>query len=193
VLGPDLWNGTAAQVENFKNTTSATYPLLLNSGMGNPGNENLYVPYETWDNYAVINKQGVLRYLASKRWPHGSRYHLDEIRGCVDSLVSMPAVDVGGGLTAGRFTLNAAPNPFRAATAIELANPSTVALEGRVTVHDLAGRRIATPWSGMAAPGVTRLSWDGRGEAGARMGPGVYLIRAEVGGVRLTRRVVIVR
>ena len=41
VLGPDLLNGGVAQLTQFKNTTGATFPLLL-AGSSGAGNENLF-------------------------------------------------------------------------------------------------------------------------------------------------------
>ncbi len=67
------------------------------------------------------------------------------------------------------------------------------ASDARVTVHDLAGRRIATLWSGPVSMGRTSVTWDGRGAGGTLRTPGLYLIRCEIGGVRLTRRVVALR
>ncbi len=192
LLGPDLYDGTTAQLAEFGTFTGATYPLLLQGGpgKGNNGNENLFVPYGSYDNYAVINKQGILRYLAYDLWPHGNRYHLNEIRGCVDSLVS-GNVDVGDGPASAAFALEAAPNPFNGRTTLTLANPSGRDLEAHVAVYDLAGRPVAQLWEAPIPPGINRLSWNGRVGQGTA-GPGVYLIRAKLGGVRLTRRVVLI-
>jgi peroxiredoxin len=189
VLGPDLWNGSQAQLEGFRFNTGVTFPLLLNSGAG-VGDENLYTPYGQFDNFVVVNKQGIIRYHAYDRWPHGNRYHLDEIRGCVDSLVTMGMLDVDGG-PGSRLALSATPNPFRGSTTIELSNPGGEVRDARVSVHDLAGRRIATLWSGRLGPGTTRMTWGGRGREAGAVAPGVYLITADVGGTRLGRRVVV--
>jgi len=60
-------------------------------------------------------------------------------------------------------------------------------------VHDLAGRLLATLWEGMAPIGLSRVEWNGRARGGIVAGPGVYLVRSEVGGVVLTRRAVRIR
>ena len=188
MLGPDLYNGTSAQLAEFGSHTGATYPLLLLGGLGS-GNENLFIPYGSYDNYAVINKQGILRYLAYDHWPHGNRYHLNEIRGCIDSLVSS-TVGVGDGPTALDLTLEAAPNPFRGGTTFTLINPSDRDQDARLEVHDLSGRRIVTLWAAPVSRGMTRISWDGRTEQGLEAAPGLYLVHARVGKLELTRRVV---
>jgi hypothetical protein len=191
VLGPELNGADATQLTNFKNYTGATFPLLLNGGSGS-GNENLYVPYGQFDNYVVINKQGIIRYHAFDLWQHGMRYHLNEIRATVDSLVSTNVgVDDGPGARA--YLLNPVPNPFRDATTLELWNPSGQPRDAEVSIHDLAGRRIASVWSGPAPAGWTRVAWGGRSGDGSAVATGVYLVRARVGAVRLDRRVVRIR
>jgi hypothetical protein len=187
VLGPDLFNGTVAQVTQFKNQTGATYPLLLNGGSG-AGNENMFIAYGDRDNYAVISKQGVVRYSAFDRWPYGARYHLDELRGCIDSLLTV-TTDVDDANAPRAFDLVARPNPARGAIALELANPTERALAARVEVYDLAGRSLALLFDGLVPRGRTPMTWTGRVPGGALAAPGVYLVRARIGGIELTRRV----
>lgn len=186
VLGADLWNGTPAQVQSFKNQTGATFPLLL-QGLSATGG-NLGTLYGTYDNYVVISKQGIVRYHAALTWPHGNRYHLNEIRGAVDSLVS-GTVGVGDGPLASEFALRASPSPFRGSTMIELAIPGAGTERARVAVHDVLGRRIATLWDGPAPGGRLSLEWNARGTDGA-LAAGVYLVTADVGTRHLRRKVV---
>ena len=183
VVGADVWNGTASQLRSFKTSTGATYPLLLLAGTETGGNMNL--SYGPNDAHIVINKHGIVR-LNTVKYPHGQRYRLNEIRACIDSLV-MNTADVADA-AAPRVSLSASPNPFRGETTVELAS-ATGGSRAHVTVHDLAGRRVATLFDGVLAQGTTRLSWDGRGARGP-MPAGVYLVRAEVHGERLARRIV---
>ena len=191
VLGADLWNGTPAQVQSFKNQTGATYPLLLQGAAAAGGNiSTLYgaglgIPY---DNYLVINKQGIVRYHAALTWPHGNRYHLNEIRGAVDSLVSN-TVGVEGGPRTDELSLSASPSPFRGSTRIELAIPGAGVEHARVAVHDVLGRRIASLWDGPAAGGRLSLEWNARGTQGA-LAAGIYVVTAQVGARFLQRKVV---
>ena len=189
VLGPDCWNGTVSQVQSFKTQTGATYPLLLNGTTATGG--NLYTLYGTYDNYIVINKQGIVRYHAADHWLHGNRYHLNEIRGCVDSLVTSPVGVFDPPPRA--FRLTASPNPFRGSLAIELAQPLADRAAARVTVVDLAGRLVATLWEGPSPAGMVRVNWDGRDQTGGAMAPGLYVVRAEVGKAVLSRRVAFLR
>jgi len=187
VLAPDLFDGTAAQLTQFRNETGATFPLLLNGAAG-AGNENLFTVYGDRDNYAVISKQGIVRYNAFNFWPYGARYHLDELRGCIDSLLTV-TTDVDGRNAPHVFGLVARPNPARGAIVLELANPSEQALAARVEVYDLAGRPVAAVYDGLVPHGRTPMTWTGRDAGGRPVAPGVYLVRARIGGALLTRRV----
>lgn len=100
-----------------------------------------------------------------------------------------PSVSVGpaGGA---RLAL-ASPNPSRDAVALtwslETDGPASI------TVHDLAGRRVATPVSGWQAAGAHRLVWDGRLESGAAAGAGLYVIRLSTAQGTVARKVALLR
>ena len=186
VIAADHYNGTAPQLRSFQTSTGATYPLLLNASIAAGGNMGtLYGPNDV---HIVINKQGIVR-LNTIKYAHGSRYRLNEIRACIDSLVTMTAGVDDAPLTRG-LALGASPNPFRDDAEIALSNPGTSGSRAVVTVHDLQGREIATLLDGTAASGTTRLRWDGRDRGGAAMPAGLYLVRAKVGGAVLSRRLV---
>ena len=189
-LGADLFNGNAAQLTSFQSATGVTFPLMLNGSAG-AGNENLYVPYGDRDSYAVISKQGIVRYNAYNLWPYGNRFHLDELRGCIDTLVSNP-LGVEEQAPGGEL-LQATPNPFQTDLVIALRNPTAGAVAASLTVHDLSGRRIAGLWSGTLSAGVTRVTWNARTAAAGPLAAGVYLLRSDIGGVREVRRVVFLR
>jgi hypothetical protein len=188
VLGVDLWNGSQPQLGQFKVQTGATFPLALNGASATGG--NLEVLYGTYDNYIVLNKQGIVRYHAALAWPHGTRYHLNEIRACVDSLVA-PVLDVPGSRPAA-LELAAAPNPSRGPVRVTLALPQDERAV-RVSVHDVAGREVAVLASGALAAGAHAWSWDGRDTRGIAVAPGLYLVRAAAGEQVRVRRVVVAR
>lgn len=73
------------------------------------------------------------------------------------------------------------PNPSRGSVAVsfELASRSTVTL----TILDGRGRRVRSLLAAeVCAPGVHRLLWDGRGEAGTGLPAGVYRLRLGAAG-----------
>lgn len=190
VLGPDEYNGSASQLQTFKDATGATFPLLIQAYWP-PGN-NFFELYGPWNDFVVINKLGIVRYHAALTWTSGSRYHLNEIRACVDTLVSsaVGVEDPGG---ARGFRLTSAPNPFGVGTTVELAYPLAGTAHARIAVYDLAGREEALLLDRDVFSGVTRTPWDGRTAAGVAAAPGVYVLRARVGSVALSRRVVVAR
>lgn len=188
VLGVDLWNGSAAQLGNFKGVTGATYPLLLNGA--SPTGGNVEALYGTYDNYIVLSRQGVVRYHAALVWPHGDRYHLDEIRGSVDSLVTS---DVGvPPAPGGQISLSASPNPARDGTRVELSLPASAG-EADVSVLDLAGRLRATLHRGPLGSGRHVLRWDARDAGGAPVAAGIYLVQARLDRVTRVLRVAVIR
>ena len=100
------------------------------------------------------------------------------------------ATAVGGGAP-GTALRMAFPNPFDRATNVVL----SLAQAGRadVGVFDVAGRLVRTLHEGMMSAGQHTLTWDGRDDAGRRLGAGVYLVRFSAGGRIETRTVRLVR
>jgi hypothetical protein len=84
-----------------------------------------------------------------------------------------------------------APNPFNPETKIAFALP--VPAFARLTVHDAAGRRVATLCAQELSAGEHRLSWNGRDGDGRAAASGLYFYRLEAGGEILTRRMLLVR
>ena len=187
MIGADEWNGTVSQLQTFRAVTGVTFPLLLQAGIATGG--NLATLYGTYDNYVVINRQGIVRYHAALTWPHGNRYHLNEIRGSVDTLVTSPLGIGPGAGTTGRFSL--APNPFTSAIEIEWELPVRGSA-ARFSVFDLSGR-LVRELEPRTTSGLTRATWDGRDASSMQVRPGVYLVRATAGGRALVRRVVRLR
>lgn len=188
VLGVDLWNGTTAQLNSFRTTTGASYPLLLNGASFTGG--NVETLYGTYDNYVVLNKQRVVRYHAALQWPHGNRYHLNEIRACVDSLVS-PTLDVPPGSYA-PVSLAASPNPARGSSLLVLTLSEPVA-SATIQVHDVTGRVVGTPWDGPLGAGRHELRWQARDANGVALPAGIYLVHARLGGKTRTLRLAVTR
>ena len=84
------------------------------------------------------------------------------------------------------------PNPARGAVSFTL-DLAREARDVRLTVHDVAGRRV---WSGTPrtyGAGRWSLEWPGLDEGGRPAPPGLYLASVVAGGQRLERRVIRVR
>ncbi len=80
-----------------------------------------------------------------------------------------------------------APNPFRYSLRFVIAVPEA---SGAVdlSIFDLAGRRVRTLAHQVLAAGSHPFTWDGRTDAGARAGPGMYVARLTGVGRTVTRR-----
>ena len=86
-------------------------------------------------------------------------------------------------------TLQLFPNPARRTTAIRYDLTADAVV--RVTMLDAAGRRIRA-FAALAQPaGSHRLVWNGRSDAGTAVPSGVYFVQVDLGGQRLTRKLVL--
>jgi len=85
------------------------------------------------------------------------------------------------------------PRPNPASREATLTLRMRAAGPARVAVFDASGRRVATLFDGLAPAGPLTIRWNGRDARGNEAGSGVYWIRAEAAGERLTTRMVWVR
>lgn len=101
-----------------------------------------------------------------------------------------PVTAVGAGPHSGAPAFaGIAPNPFTRATTIHFAAPSRGRV--RLTIHDLAGRRVRTLLDGAAAGDAGgAVRWDGRDETGRALPAGVYFCRLAAGGAQAAKRIV---
>jgi plastocyanin len=89
------------------------------------------------------------------------------------------------------FTLAPAPNPSRAAVRFAIALPRAAPV--RLSVHDVAGRVVATIHDGPLPAGEHPFRWDARGRDGRRVESGRYFVRFVSGDVQRTRAISITR
>ena len=90
------------------------------------------------------------------------------------------------------------PNPFNGATVIDfsvsLLNISLSAGEMmNLDIHTITGGLVRHVFAQAAAPGIYRVVWDGRDEAGHQAASGVYFYQLSVGPIRLLRRLTVLR
>ncbi len=76
----------------------------------------------------------------------------------------------------------AAPNPFNPRTHIRFTVGGERVVPGSVSVYDLRGRLIRNLQVGSFSPGPVDLTWDGKDDAGAVTGAGLYLARVVLDG-----------
>ncbi len=87
--------------------------------------------------------------------------------------------------------LRVEPNPFGPQAAVSFALP--VAGRVRLEVFDVNGRAVRGLADTYLAAGTHRVGWDGRNDAGLRMGQGLYWLCLEAEGRRQSRGVVLLR
>lgn len=79
------------------------------------------------------------------------------------------------------LALRAWPNPMRHGATIDLSLPGSrrrdTPVPARAHVLDIQGRIVRTLHEGVLPRGVTSVRWDGRNEAGAVVGAGLYFVR----------------
>lgn len=83
------------------------------------------------------------------------------------------------------------PNPARQTVRWAYALPQAARMQ--VDVFDLTGRHIHTVASGDREAGRGELSWNLRDERGQPVGAGVYFVKARLGTLEWTKRLIIVR
>jgi len=85
----------------------------------------------------------------------------------------------------------APPSPMPARGPVRLAYALPRAAHVTLAIHDVLGRRVRTLAVGeVAAAGRHSTVWDGRGETGETLAPGIHVARLTVDGVTYTRRIV---
>jgi FtsP/CotA-like multicopper oxidase with cupredoxin domain len=92
---------------------------------------------------------------------------------------------------AGLSLAEAVPNPSSNGTRIGFT--LTEATDVTLGVYDIAGREVARLASGAYPAGEFRAVWSGTDPSGRVLPAGAYIVRLEAGGVRLARKLAIVR
>lgn len=85
------------------------------------------------------------------------------------------------------------PNPFNPTTTIEFYNPQTRPTAATIDVINILGQRVKRVFDGPAAPGVTKVVWDGRDESGRPVASGIYLYRLKTDAATLTRKMILLK
>ena len=75
------------------------------------------------------------------------------------------------------LALRATPNPSRAGQSLQFTLRATGAV--RIEIHDVAGRLVRRFEPGTLPAGPNRIAWDGLGEGGKRLPPGVFFVTLE--------------
>jgi hypothetical protein len=83
------------------------------------------------------------------------------------------------------------PNPARQSVQWTYSLPR--AAQVQVDVFDVTGRQVSTVASGERGAGTGDLSWDLRDDGGRPVDAGLYFVKARVGSVESTKRLIVLR
>jgi len=90
-----------------------------------------------------------------------------------------------------RGEISAYPNPFNPHLTIIFSLPEEA--EGRLVIHDVAGRKIRMLGTGQLTQGINELIWNGQDDHGRNVASGVYFVRVVSEGWERTQKVVLLR
>lgn len=87
------------------------------------------------------------------------------------------------------------PNPFRSGTTIQFEVPSFAANAPRVElkIYNMLGQLVRTLVAAQFPAGSHRVAWDGRDQAGRAMAAGVYVYSLTANGIRMNRKMALIR
>jgi peptidyl-prolyl cis-trans isomerase A (cyclophilin A) len=124
--------------------------------------------------FAELGSHVVECAVSSADWQHSVAWEVQVNASGLDGIAPPPP----------QATLELYPNPFSHSLKARLYNSG--AGNCRFSVYDLRGRLVNSPPAGSG--NFIEWEWDGCDEAGNRLSPGVYVIRAELPGATLVRR-----
>ncbi len=106
-------------------------------------------------------------------------------------LLPTGALDVPGSTSEELRFLPPSPNPAGRTAALQFTLPAPTPV--MLAVFDASGRRVRSLLRGVEAAGPHAVSWNLEDDAGHDVGPGLYLVRLELPGRVLVRRLVALR
>lgn len=176
MLAIDVWDGTPAQVQIFRNNTGWQLPILMNgNAAGIPTAYNC-----SWDYFFVIDHEG---YITWRGGPEGAG-HPTLAAQVEAALANLEASPVGETPAAGHRLLAAYPNPFNPRTRIPYHLDGTAGEAAvRLEILDLRGRVLRTLVDARQPAGTRQEAvWDGTDARGRQLPSGSYVSRLTVDG-----------
>ena len=178
-LALDTWDGTPAQAQSYADVTGITYPVLTKASSA------LSLFGMTYDNYVVIDHQGVLRYSSAGNGILGERYRLSDIQDVIEEYLAKTGLNPGEVPLKFELSQNY-PNPFNASTLINysILNRSHVLLQ----VFDVRGRLISTIVNAIQPPSEYEVEWNP-----TAVPTGIYIYRIMTDGIVITRKMLYIK
>jgi hypothetical protein len=158
-----------------------------------------------FNRYVIVEREKVGDALYDGKFHATSHYGWDRVYEYMNlynfNLYGDPALEVDrstvsvteAGVRSGDLVrlLPSSPNPFESVTVLRF-NMSVVS-PLRVTVHDVAGRRVATLVDAKHDTGEYVLRWDGRNERGKRLPPGLYFAIVKTAGYQASQKLILMK
>ena len=178
-LALETWNGSLSQAQAYVNSTGITYPLLTRAGkeLNNYG--------ITYDNYLVLDHQGIIRYSSADNGGLGQRYRINEITDTIRQYLLRTGLNSSEIPYDFNLSQNF-PNPFNATTIIEY----NLLTRGRVSliVYDILGRIVEELVDEIQSPTEYMIEWNPR-----NLPSGIYLYKLTFENITITRKMAYLR
>ncbi|MCA9731314.1 MAG: CotH kinase family protein [Deferribacteres bacterium] len=111
--------------------------------------------------------------------------------GLRNSIFSTEVAENNGGTLSGDRLLANYPNPFSSHTTISFVLRSAGAI--KLEIYDITGRLVKTCIDGPVDSGMTLYDWNGENKHGERVSSGVYFYVLRTEGVKLSRKLLVLR
>jgi len=179
-LGIDTWNTSAASVNNFKNITGITYPLLLN---GRSSLVDYYGNSSAYDRSVVIAANGTIAYKGTGFVNSDFEQVNESIQ---NELALATSIDPSQEIPSSVRLEQNFPNPFNPSTTISYS--LNEASEVSITIYNLLGAKVATLESGFRSSGSHSATFDA-----SALSSGIYFYRLVAGATTITKRMSLVK
>jgi hypothetical protein len=120
--------------------------------------------------------------------PDGHLWYLSHSQGTLRRISAQSVATAPPTTPIRRLQLTAAPNPAQGPVKLECELPRAGPM--RLDVYDATGRRLMTVTEGHFEAGRHVMEWSGQDAQGRTVAPGLYLAVLDVGGEKVTRRLV---
>ena len=138
----------------------------------------------------AVSPDGVLRF-TDRGVAAGERY-VYQVSAAGDPGRSLTSVTVYIPVSQAALEQNV-PNPFNPTTRIVYLVPDGAPREVSLVVYDVRGARVRTLVAGAQPGGRHSVEWDGRNDAGERVGSGIYFYRLQQTGFTATRKMLLLK
>ncbi len=89
------------------------------------------------------------------------------------------------------FAVDNYPNPFNPATTIRYQLPEAAAVQ--LVIYNVLGQQVRSLVNERREAGYHQIAWDGRNDAGAQVGSGIYIYRFEAGQFQKVQKMILMK